>query len=115
MGLRVLEPNLNFSERKLERCLWQLGARLDALVDKSTRNGARGCTIRLGKDRFAPWSPGSTSRFETTSNNSRIGRPTRNWHAGVEQLDQHRAIGKDPPPFGWQGASARMVNMKSPT
>ena len=38
MGLRVLERNLNFSERKLERCLWQRRSRFDALGrDRLTR------------------------------------------------------------------------------
>ena len=49
MGLRVLERNLNFSERKLEGRLWRRKARLDAQFAKSTMNGAYGCTIRSGK------------------------------------------------------------------
>jgi len=35
-------------------------------------------------------------------------------NTGVEQLDQHCAVSRIYP-FGWQGASATVVNMKSPT
>ena len=53
--------------------------RLDVLFAKSSMNGAYACPIGSGKSRFAPRSPDSTSQFEISSNNSRIGRPIRSW------------------------------------
>ena len=55
MGLRVLERNLTFSERKLEGRLWQEKARLDAAFAKpingyepDTRELVGGSFSRLG-------------------------------------------------------------------
>ena len=70
MRLRVLERNLNFSERKLEGSYGRGKARLDAALAKSTMNGAYCCAIGSGKQSLCAEQPSSTSRFETSSNNS---------------------------------------------